>query len=123
MAPLSALNYRLSLLKDNLQPRGVKIKAESPGWSEVQAVLARGGTKLAEVLATIERVSLSGWRQTVEECHLDVDFYAHQRWDVTQRLPWEMLDLGTKSGYLELELKRALAQFKDSSHVINSVPN
>ena len=109
MAPLSTLNHRLSLLKNNLSPKGIKIKSESPAWSQVQGVLARGDTKLAEVLANIEDVSLAGWRQAVEKCHLDIDFYAHQRWDTTQRLPWAILDIGTEPAYLESELNRALA--------------
>ncbi len=91
MASLSTLNHRLSLLKNKLQPRGVKIKSESPAWSQVQAVLARGDAKLAEVLADIEEVSLSGWRQATEKCHLDTDFYALQRWDTAQKLPWAIL--------------------------------
>lgn len=109
MAPLPALNHRLSLLKNNLQPRGIKIKSESPAWSEVQAVLARGDTKLAEVLANIEGVSLSGWRKAVAKCHLGIDFYAHQRWDTNKRLPWAILDSGTEPDHLKLELNKALS--------------
>ncbi len=109
MASLSALRHSLSLLKNNLQPKGIKINTESPDWSEVQAVLARGDTKLAEVLAGVEEVSLSGWRQAVRKCHLDIDFYAHQRWDTNQRLPWEIIDSGTETDYLKLELDRALS--------------
>lgn len=109
MEQLSTLNQRLSLLKNNLSPKGIKLKCESIAWSQVQAVLARGDTKLAEVLANIEEVSLAGWRRAVEKCHLDIDFYAHQFWDTTQRLPWAILDSGTQPTYLKLELNRALA--------------
>ncbi len=108
MEQLSILNRRLSLLKNNLLPRGIKLKCESPAWSQVQGVLARGDTKLAEVLANIEEVSLSGWRKAVNKCHLDIDFYLHQRWATTEKLPWAILDSGTEPGYLELELNRAL---------------
>ena len=110
MAQPSILNRRLSLLKNKLAPKGIKLKSESPAWSQVQGVLARGDVKLAEVLANVEEVSLSGWRQAVEKCHLDIDFYAHQRWDTSQKLPWAVVDSGIKSGYLEGELNRALAQ-------------
>ncbi len=109
MAPLSILKHRLSLLKDKLMPKGVKVKGESPAWSEVQGVLARGDVKLAEVLASVEQVSLPGWRQAVEKCHLDIDYYAHQRWDTTQKLPWAIIDSGTKPEKLELELNKAFA--------------
>jgi radical SAM superfamily enzyme YgiQ (UPF0313 family) len=110
VASLPVLNQRLSLLKKSLLPRGIKVKSESPAWSEVQAVLARGDTKLAEVLANTEQVSLAGWRRAVNRCDLDVDYYAHQRWDTNEMLPWAILDLGTKPGKLRLELSKAASQ-------------
>ena len=110
MAQPSILNRRLSLLKNKLAPKGIKLKSESPAWSQVQGVLARGDIKLAKVLDNVEEMSLSGWRQAAEKCHLDIDFYAHQRWDTTQPLPWEILNLGAKPAHLEAELDRALAQ-------------
>ena len=110
VTPPPILNRRLSLLKKSLPPKGIELKWESPAWSQVQGVLARGDTKVAEVLANIEEVSLSGWRQAVAKCHLDIDFYAHQRWDFAQKLPWAILDSGTKPEKLKLELNRALSQ-------------
>jgi len=110
MTQPSILNRRLSLLKNNLSPKGIKVKSESPAWSQVQGVLARGDIKLAEVLANMEEVSLAGWRKAVEKCHLDIDFYARQRWDTSEKLPWAILDLGTEPGHLEVELNKALAQ-------------
>jgi radical SAM superfamily enzyme YgiQ (UPF0313 family) len=107
MEQLSTLNRRLSLLKNNLLPKGIKLRCESPAWSQVQGVLARGDTKLAEVLANIEEVSLSGWRQAIKRCHLDIDYYVYQKWDTTEKLPWAILDSGTEPGHLELELNRA----------------
>ena len=109
MADLATLNRRLSLLKKRLPARGIRIKSESPAWSQVQGVLARGDIKLAEVLASIEEVSLSGWRKAVKKAHLDIDFYAHQRWDTAKELPWAVLDLGIKPDHLKRELNRALA--------------
>ena len=110
MAKPPILNHRLSLLKNGLQPKGIKIKSESPAWSQVQAVLARGDARLADALANMEGVSLSAWRKAAEKCQLDVDFYAHQRWDFNQKLPWEIIDSGTPCRQLELELTKALAQ-------------
>ena len=108
MAPIQALNHRMALLKKSLPPKGVKLKCESPAWSQVQGVLARGDTSLAAVLADIDEVSLSGWRRAVEKHRLDVDFYAHQRWDTTQRLPWAVIDSGDKIEHLKRELGKAL---------------
>ena len=108
MEELSTLNRRLALLKNKLLPRGIKLKCESLAWSQVQGVLARGDTRLAEVLADIAEVPLSGWRQALKRHHLDVDFYIHRRWATTEELPWAILDSGAEPGQLELELNRAL---------------
>ena len=91
MAQPAILNHRLSLLKNSLMPKGITLKGESVAWSQVQGVLARGDVKLAEVLASMEEVSLAGWRKAVAKCHLDIDFYAHQRWDTSQKLPWAIV--------------------------------
>ncbi len=94
MEQVSVLNRRLSRLKNKLPAKGITIKCESPVWSEVQAVLARGDMKLADVLAQTEEVSLSGWRQAVKQCQLDAEYYAHRPWDVKQKLPWSILKSG-----------------------------
>ncbi|HEY78904.1 MAG TPA: radical SAM protein [Dehalococcoidia bacterium] len=109
MAPVPTLNQRLSLLKKSLPPKGIRVKHESPGWSQVQAVLARGDAGVAEVLVATESVSLSGWRQAVKKCRLNVDYYAHQQWDTGLRLPWSMIDSGTGPEKLKIELDRAIA--------------
>ncbi len=109
MTETAVLNRRLVRLKNSLMPKGIKIKAESPAWSQVQGVLARGDKELAVVLADIEKLSLAGWRKAVAKHNVDVDFYANQRWDTGQKLPWDMIELGTKAGYLESELVRATA--------------
>ena len=108
MTAPSILNRRLSLLKNRLTPKGIKISSESPAWSQVEGVLARGDEKIAEVLANIGEVSLSGWRKAADKCHLDIDYYVNQRWGVEKRLPWAMIDSGIKLEHLKSELERAL---------------
>ena len=110
MADLLALNRRLAMLKKELAPQGIKIKSESIAWSHVQGALARGDEKMAEVLANMEEVSLSGWRKAVEKCRLDINRYVLEKWDVSDRLPWAMLDLGVSNEYLVCELNRAMAE-------------
>jgi radical SAM superfamily enzyme YgiQ (UPF0313 family) len=109
MAPTAVLNRRLARLKNALMPKGVKVKGESPAWSQVQGVLARGDKEMAGVLADTGELSLSAWRQSAEKHQIDIDFYAHQCWEIGQKLPWDMIELGTKAGYLESELGKAVA--------------
>jgi radical SAM superfamily enzyme YgiQ (UPF0313 family) len=109
MAQPSVLNRRLSHLKNALMPKGIKVKGESPAWSQVQGVLARGDIELAKVLADTEGLSLAAWRRAAEKHDIDIDFYANQRWNTDQRLPWDVIDLGTRAGFLQSELGKAVA--------------
>jgi len=108
MDSVKTLSHRLSMLKNSLQPKGIKIKAESPAWSEIQGVLARGDIRVAEVLDNMEEVSLSGWRQAIKKSHLATDFYAHKRWDTNEMLPWAIIDSGIESEKLKLEMAKAI---------------
>ena len=92
MAPVETLRQRIARLKSSLAPRGIQLKCESPAWSQVQAVLARGDTSVVQVLSNIDDNSLAGWRKAVTKCQLDTDFYAHQKWDESQSLPWAVID-------------------------------
>ncbi len=105
MESVPVLEKRLSLLKSSLPSRGIEVKEESPAWSEVQVVLARGDAKLAKVLANVDKVSLAEWRKALDKCGLDADFYAHQRWNTEEKLPWWFIDSGVDKGRLEGEME------------------
>lgn len=105
MGPVATLERRLRRLKSALRPHGIRLTGESPAWSEVQAVLARGDSRVADALIAVEKASLPAWRKAAEEYHLDVDYFAHQKWDVGARLPWAVLEQGTER--LRSELARA----------------
>jgi radical SAM superfamily enzyme YgiQ (UPF0313 family) len=96
MAPLDVLQRRLDFLKGRLTPKGIQIKSESPQWSEVQAVLARGDGGLARVLAELEKQSLPAWRQAIEKHQIDIDYYAHQKWNPSREPPWATIKSDSK---------------------------
>jgi radical SAM superfamily enzyme YgiQ (UPF0313 family) len=110
MAELATLERRLAMLKKRLPLKGIKVKGDSPAWSQVQGALARGDVKMAGVLASMEEVSLAGWRKAVAGCRLDMDYYVLQRWDTSQELPWAILDLGVPQQHLRREFDRAMTQ-------------
>ncbi len=109
MENLSVIKRRLSNLKIRLQPQGIKVSGDSPAWSEIQAVLARGDQKLATVLAEIKDTTLPAWRKAMKKHSLDIDYYAHQRWLTDAALPWSAIDSGISPNHLKAEAKRALA--------------
>jgi hypothetical protein len=71
-------------------------------------VLSRGDEGVAKVLADMEEISLAGWRKAVESHGLDIEYYANQKWDTGQKLPWGFIDSGTKTERLCRELEKAI---------------
>jgi radical SAM superfamily enzyme YgiQ (UPF0313 family) len=104
---LPVLNRRLARLKTLLRPTGVKVTGESPAWSEVQAILARGDQNLAGVLAGLDKISLASWKKTLHKSETDTSFI-HEHWPVSKTLPWGMIDSGISCEYLRKELDDAL---------------
>jgi radical SAM superfamily enzyme YgiQ (UPF0313 family) len=109
MADYDTLNDRLAILRNSLPLKGIKLNEESPAWSLVQGVLSRGDARLAPALAGMAEASLSGWRQAVDDTHLDIDYYLG-RWETGQKLPWAVIDSGMKEERLCGELEKAVGE-------------
>ncbi len=93
MAELQVLNRRVAELKKRLSPSGISVKADSPAWSRVQGVLARGDSRLAEVLADTEILTLSGWHKALADRGLDEEYYLRAIPD-EEILPWSVINTG-----------------------------
>jgi radical SAM superfamily enzyme YgiQ (UPF0313 family) len=92
MAPLSVIQARIAFLKNRLAGQGIKINNESPLWSEVQAVLSRGDSSLAKALAGIEKESLPSWNDSIKKQQINLDFFAHEKWQAGSDLPWSIIE-------------------------------
>lgn len=88
MAPASVLEERLGSLRRGLFPLGIEVRAESPSWSTVQGVLARGNRRVAGGLAAVEEVSLSAWREALASCGLKAEFYLERKRPSGELPPW-----------------------------------
>ena len=109
MTPVKTVERRLRTLRRALEPRGVRVRADSPAWAAVQGVLARGDQRLARVLARLpDKVSLADWRYALRAEGLTAEEYLRER-APDERLPWEVVDTGVSQDYLAREWKRAQA--------------
>ena len=107
MESLDVLKGRLLHLKNELEAKGVKIKGESPPWSEVQTVLARGNEDLAAVLAGIQEPNLAGWSEAIRATGVNAESYAHERWTERHELPWKFIDSGIATEQLRRDMDAA----------------
>lgn len=107
MADTEVLKERARKIKTKLNRKTVTINLESIEWSEVQAVLSRGDRNLATILKSVDKISLSSWRQCLSKFSLDKDQYAHRAIPLEEELPWSFIDSGIPADKLINDLKRA----------------
>ncbi len=108
MAPTKVIRQRQKRIYKALARHGVDVRADSPDWAEVQAVLSRGDRRLADVLLAIEPGTLSvrSFFQTMAEQGLDRADYVEE-WKVGAPLPWDVVESGVSENYFHYELKLA----------------
>jgi len=107
MSDAEILSHRVATLKNSLEPKGIEVRSESVGWAQVQGALARGDSRLAQVLARMEGKSLSSWRRALQEISLDVAYYVNREVPINEKLPWANIYSGVELDYLKRELERA----------------
>lgn len=110
MATRKYLNAALKLLRERLRKlRGVEVISESVKAAEVQAILARGDGRIAELVVQSE--SPAEFLQLLRESGVDVEFYLRRERSADEIFPWDVLDMGFGKKYLRAEFERA-AEFK-----------
>jgi radical SAM superfamily enzyme YgiQ (UPF0313 family) len=85
--------------------KGVRVHTDLPKWAYVQALLARGDRRVADLLlAAHER----GWNRALTENPINPDFFTLRERRPDEFFPWDFIDHGLKKDYLWEEYQRAL---------------
>jgi len=115
MAPVTVLEERLARLRQALRQRGIALRAESPAWSAVQGVLARGDRKLAAVLAAMSANTLAAWDAAMSAAGLQATDYLRQRAS-DEPLPWKHVvrESGTRESGNQGLPRSLIPSFPDS---------
>ncbi|MDO5301035.1 MAG: TIGR03960 family B12-binding radical SAM protein [Tissierellia bacterium] len=107
-------------LKDAFRDPKVKFAYHEPEVSRMEAILARGDRRVAEVIERAwrkgqtfdgwsEYFSMAKWEEALREEGLDGDFYANRERPFEELLPWDMMDIGVSKNYLWREYQKSLA--------------
>jgi len=118
MAPADVLRRRLALARRGM-PRRTKVDA-GVGGRVVEAALARGDRRLADVVLAASRAGAyldawadffraDRWEAAFAACGFDAAAWATRELEPGAPLPWDHLDAGVTKDYLRRELERALA--------------
>jgi len=107
MMPVEVLETRVKYLQDQLNPNGVTVRSDSPGWAAVEGVLARGDRRLGRVLARMRKVNLREWQRALEAEGLSQDEFLRER-PVDEKLPWDSVTTGVSKAFFTWDLRRAI---------------
>ena len=120
-APQTALSEskeKIEWLRANLKMSGIHFKWQNPEVSMVEGLFARGDRRLSGLLVDAykkgckfdgwgDRFQYELWKKAFIDQGLDVDRYTTRARDVTDRLPWDHIDIGVTKEFLKLEWKKA----------------
>lgn len=108
MTPKDVLRKRQKQIYRALARHGVDVRADSPDWAEVQAILSRGDRELARVLMAIPPGGLSvrSFFQAMRDQGLDPEHYTGA-WEAGSPLPWDIVQSGVSENYFQYELRLA----------------
>jgi len=118
MARLQDVNEKIDAVKAAIKSKCIVYNYHEQKTSIMESVFARGDRRLCDVLikAYEKGAKFDGWGQyfnyrlwmeAMEECNLDVDFYAYRERAYDEVLPWDFIDIGVNRKYLEAESEKA----------------
>ena len=105
-------------LLDTVTSKKVRIHYHDAATSRLEAVLARGDRRLADVIQAVwedggtlegwdEHFSMERWERAMAEAGLEMDFYACRRREYDEVFPWDHLDYGVTKEFLARENRKA----------------
>jgi len=106
------IQEKISLLHDRLHGSKIKMTWNDPEASQLEAWLARGDRRIAEVIykawrngarfdAWREHFDIAHWQKAFENCNLDPAFYGKRARDLDEILPWDHINAGVKKTFLK----------------------
>ena len=109
MANMREVEQKLKFLQSALRNRkGIELLVESPKEAYIQGILARGDRRLGAVLLTACELGGSKYfKRALKEHGLQEEFYLYRERPLQENLPWQKLNMGFDSSYLQQELQRA----------------
>lgn len=108
-------------LRRRVKIRSVQVKCHHVETSLLEGLLSRGDRRVAEVVelawrrgarldSWMEHLNPELWWKAVADCGLDVDAILHRPSELTDRLPWDHINVKKGRTYLEKEHDRSVVQ-------------
>ncbi len=109
MATAEDIKHRIGMLRKGLSRKGIEVKADSIEWALVQGILARGDSRLGNVIDSMSKTSFASWKKAYVKAEIDPEIIHREiPWD--ERLPWSMIDSGVGTEQLRAELEKSFSK-------------
>ncbi|MFZ2488876.1 MAG: radical SAM protein [Anaerolineae bacterium] len=106
MTDVPTFERRQKFIQRSLAKRGVAVRADSPQWAAVQAVLARGDRRLAPVLLAMDKLSIAEFDRALAAHGLSQADFLDARAPGTPQ-PWDIVESGVSTSYYLYEQRHA----------------
>jgi radical SAM superfamily enzyme YgiQ (UPF0313 family) len=108
MAPVADLKGRIKRIQTGLKRLpNVRVHSDLPRWAYIQALLARGDRRVADLLSRADAVA-GNWAHALKTAPINADFYVLRERDSDEILPWDFIDHRVSKAYLLNDYRRAL---------------
>lgn len=110
----ATLSIKQELLKQGLRRAGAHLSWQDPKISLLEAAFSRGDRRLGNVIykawesgckfdTWTEHFNYQSWLKAFQTNGLDPAFYAHRERPLDESLPWQHIDIGVSSAFLQKE--------------------
>ena len=104
------LKAKIKHVKEGLRRvANVRVHSDVPRWAYIQALLARGDRRTAQLLAAAHENN-GNWAKTLKASIINPDFYVYRERPLDEILPWDFIDHGINKAFLIEEYHKALRE-------------
>ncbi|WP_102400114.1 TIGR03960 family B12-binding radical SAM protein [Haloimpatiens massiliensis] len=115
---MESVKEKIQTLRKNIKRRQITYNWHESPVSYMEAIFARGDRRMCDVLIRAfqkgakfdgwnQYFSFQIWKEALEECGVDGDFYAYRDRSYDEILPWDFIDVGVSKEFLIKENERA----------------
>ena len=116
MDNIENLERKISILRNNVKSKCVKLDWHYPSDSAIEAALARADEKVAQAIANYtdsgaylihKKLVPQTWKESFEKAGISVEEYAYREFAYSEVLPWDNINVGVSKNFLINEDKKA----------------
>ena len=106
-------------LSEQIRSRKIRYNCHDSFISTLEGLMARGDRRVSILVYTAwkkgcrfdswsDQFNEQAWREAIEECGIEVDYYNHRERPADEVFPWDIIDYGVNKTWLRREYERAL---------------